>query len=51
VPLCINIKELVNREFIKELFMLYDYEGDGTMSTDYLRKMLIPEAGSVSKAR
>ena len=31
--------------------MLYDYEGDGTMSTDYLRKMLIPEAGSVSKAR
>jgi Ca2+-binding EF-hand superfamily protein len=25
VPLCIDMKELVNKDFIKELFQLYDY--------------------------
>ena len=41
VPLCVNIKELIQKDFIRELFMLYDYNNNGKLSTSYLKKLIV----------
>lgn len=49
VPLCIDMKELVNKDFIKELFQLYDYQGDGKLATKFFKKMIIKAKADGSK--
>jgi Ca2+-binding EF-hand superfamily protein len=50
VPLCIDMKELVKKDFIKELFQLYDYEGDGKLATKFFKKMVIKPKADGSKS-